>query len=188
MTILKDCEKRKKWINTQRYLLQHLKNIWSGGRRLFTATTHQKLTEVIPDQQLSPNFRLYEFLTLDKQEIVVSYCIATTTWQISDRSLAKPLLDARLINFSYLAWALEAIRAKWNKPIRIHSGYRTVQHNKDVGGHPQSLHRIAKAVDFSVHSISARDVQIELTHWCGGLGAYETFTHIDLGVHRRWNG
>ena len=34
-------------------------------------------------------------------------------------------------------------------PVRVESGYRTPEHNKDVGGEEKSFHRIGQAVDIS---------------------------------------
>lgn len=51
---------------------------------------------------------------------------------------------------------LQAVRDKVKKPMRITSGYRTKEHNKNVGGVNSSLHLIGAAADVSVvnHDLS----------------------------------
>jgi uncharacterized protein YcbK (DUF882 family) len=88
---------------------------------------------------------------------------------------------------------LQAIREKIGKSITIVSGYRCEKHNHKVGGAKQSQHCLGNAADIRVHGIAPDDFQ----HWlvvnfnkeCGGIGCYDTFTHIDCrDGHARWNG
>lgn len=53
---------------------------------------------------------------------------------------------------------LEPIRAKFNKPLIITSGYRSKQLNTAIGGHPNSDHMQGNAVDFYVKDCVLRDV------------------------------
>ena len=47
---------------------------------------------------------------------------------------------------------LQPIRDKWNAPIVITSGYRSVELNKAVGGSPTSQHRTGDAADIRTKS------------------------------------
>ncbi len=89
-----------------------------------------------------------------------------------------------------LILVLEAIRAHFGRPVRIHCGCRCPSHNAEVGGAPSSQHLYGKAADIAVAGIPPSRVAdyIDQT-WpnLGGLGRYPTFTHIDVRGHRaRW--
>jgi len=90
---------------------------------------------------------------------------------------------------------LQAIRTKYGKSVTITSGYRSVAHNKKVGGADSSLHLSGQAADFNVFGLSPAQVRddIEKKRIPGvdpakiGLGKYAGFTHIDSrGVKARW--
>ena len=42
------------------------------------------------------------------------------------------------------------LRGRWGNPLHVTSGYRTPEHNRKVGGRPQSQHLQGRAVDVSV--------------------------------------
>ena len=42
------------------------------------------------------------------------------------------------------------LRERWGKPLYVTSGYRTPEHNRKVGGRPQSQHLQGRAVDMTV--------------------------------------
>ena len=42
------------------------------------------------------------------------------------------------------------LRERWGKPLYVTSGYRTPEHNRKVGGRPQSQHLQGRAVDVTV--------------------------------------
>ena len=94
-------------------------------------------------------------------------------------------------NLEKLMNMLEEIRsAVGNKAISIHSGYRTVSHNKKCGGAPKSQHLTASAADIKVSGIKPSDVYAicdRLVGSRGGVGKYSTFTHVDIrGKRARW--
>lgn len=92
-------------------------------------------------------------------------------------------------NLQQLAIALEKVRAMCgNRPIFINSGFRTPEHNEEVGGAPNSQHLLGKAADIEVQGLKPCVVQEILHDWNGGLGSYETWTHVDTGEKRRWTG
>lgn len=97
-------------------------------------------------------------------------------------------------NLYELAKNLEVIRAFYNKPIKVNSGYRSPQHNKNVGGSPKSQHVLGKAADIVIDGITPKElaqgikVLIENNKISeGGIGIYDTFTHYDIrGTKARW--
>ena len=94
------------------------------------------------------------------------------------------------------AGIMEAIRDHFGgRPITVNSWYRTPAYNRQVGGAKNSAHMRGHAVDFTVAGMTPRQVQAALRKAIasgklamGGLGCYATFTHIDLGKRRTWEG
>ncbi len=83
---------------------------------------------------------------------------------------------------------LEAIRAHFERPVRVTSGFRCVTHNVAVGGSLDSQHRRGRAADIAVSGISPSDVA-DLAEDLGlSVGRYVNFTHIDSrsGPPARW--
>lgn len=97
-----------------------------------------------------------------------------------------------------LCEALEVIRLEFNKPITILSGYRSPAFNTAIGGAKTSQHMQGRAADIQIKGISAQKVHDRIlalvqtgNFYLGGLGAYDTFTHIDVrpGARlARWRG
>lgn len=75
-------------------------------------------------------------------------------------------------------------------PIRIISGFRCVQHNRDVGGKIGSIHLIGKAADIQIHGYDMIKIADQFEDsW--GLGRYpgRHFLHCDVrGYKARWTG
>jgi putative chitinase len=63
-----------------------------------------------------------------------------------------------MANARLMAAALETIRTKFGRPIRVTSCYRAPEVNKAVGGSVTSSHRFALAVDFTVDDFSNKRV------------------------------
>lgn len=114
--------------------------------------------------RLGPHFVLNEFASGDGADIV----------------LVHPCLVG----------LLEVIRAHFDKPVIINSGYRTPAHNQNVGGSSGSKHMLGLAADIRLPGISpeevARYADNELK--AGGVGRYSSFTHVDVANYRRWSG
>lgn len=116
------------------------------------------------DWYLSDHFKLSEFACKDGSDIV----------------LVHPLLVA----------GLESIRAEINAPLIINSGYRSHLYNQQIGGTPQSAHLWGFAADIQSPRVSPVEIQeIAEDLGFGGIGSYNTFTHVDCkGSGRRWQG
>ena len=91
---------------------------------------------------------------------------------------------------------LEDIRAIVGKPIRILSGYRCLDHNREIGGATSSMHMVGFAADIAPPtgmSISRfyELCQLGVKKYQGGCGCYikSNFVHVDvrcLPPNRRW--
>ena len=103
-----------------------------------------------------------------------------------------------LENVKLLAIQLQKIREYVGKPIRINSAYRSEAHNQAIGGVKTSQHILGKAADITIDTFTPDEVvsiiENMLTNemlggfYIGGLGSYNTFTHIDIREKKaRWN-
>lgn len=100
-----------------------------------------------------------------------------------------------LDNIKLLAIQLQSIRDYFNEPIKINSAYRCPDHNKAIGGVYSSQHVLGKASDIRITGTSssrvADGIEDMVNNGCiniGGLGRYDTFTHIDIRDNKaRWN-
>jgi len=91
-----------------------------------------------------------------------------------------------LIHFQ-LVDLLEAIRAVLGKPVRIDSGYRSPAHNRKVGGASASYHVKGMAADIVVPGARPSEVaSVARGLGAGGVKAYNSFTHVDVGPVRTW--
>lgn len=85
---------------------------------------------------------------------------------------------------------LENIREHFGKPVNINSGYRCPAHNARVGGAKRSMHLEGKAADLWIGGVDPQavyDYADGLIGGGGGVGDYNTFTHIDVrGYRARW--
>ena len=92
---------------------------------------------------LSPHFRLSEFTRSATAERL----------QINNQPDA-----AHLQNLMQLAQSLEEVRALFNVPLLVSSGYRSAALNQAVGGVATSDHAQGLAVDFTVQGQSVQAV------------------------------
>jgi len=85
---------------------------------------------------------------------------------------------------------LESLRAHFDAPIKINSGYRSPEHNAKVGGAKGSYHVKGMAADIVVKGVPASKVYNYLNaHHYGGVGRYSRFTHVDVRDGKaRWQG
>lgn len=83
---------------------------------------------------------------------------------------------------------LEELRVKTG-PLIINSGYRCPTHNKNVGGAKNSQHIKGTAADVRATKMSPSNVYNHANRIFsnGGVGKYNTFTHVDVrGYRSRW--
>ena len=97
--------------------------------------------------QLSKHFQLKEF----------------TKSQIAARNGFKNLPSAGDIkNLENLCYEiLEPVRAKFDKPVTITSGYRSLETNRKLGSSDSSQHTKGQAVDFEIAGVT----NIEIAYW-----------------------
>ena len=77
---------------------------------------------------------------------------------------------------------LDLLREKFDKPIKINSGYRSENHNANVGGTPNSSHIKGLAVDISCNNSKDRFAIIDICLDLGitRIGVASSFIHIDV--------
>tara|TARA_R110000765_G_scaffold5388_3_gene16816 strand:+ start:2353 stop:2745 length:393 start_codon:yes stop_codon:yes gene_type:complete len=96
----------------------------------------------------------------------------------------------------HLAWALQHIRYQCGAPLSVTSGYRCPDHNKAVGGVKNSQHVQCNAADIQLSTPNnskiadiAEELSDNLIVPIGGVGRYNTFTHVDIRYDKaRWTG
>lgn len=114
---------------------------------------------------LSKNFKVSEFKCNDGSDTVL----------ISDK-----LVDL-----------LQKIRDHFGVAVTINSGYRTSTYNKKVGGATNSQHVKGTAADIvakGVDPLTVAQYAEYLMPNSGGIGVYQTFTHVDVRTSRsRWD-
>ncbi len=99
----------------------------------------QPAITVTPDMQLSPNFKLAEFI---KSETAIRKRIDNTPGPAHAQNLKRVCEKI-----------LEPVRNHFNKPVRINSGYRGPALNAAVGGSSKSQHCNGEAVDFEIDGL-----------------------------------
>ena len=103
--------------------------------------------------------------------------------------------DEVLDNLKMLAVQLEIIRAHFNAPVIINSGYRNLDYNRNIGSKDTSQHVRGTAADIVIKGVSPDEVADAVEFLIntgmlkeGGVGRYNTFTHYDIrGTRARWN-
>ena len=97
-------------------------------------------------------------------------------------------------NVQELAENLQVIRDVYGK-IDLTNSYRCKDHNADVGGSVNSQHLKGKAADIKSKAFSPSeiatitdDLMKNESFTLGGVGIYNTFTHVDIrGSRARWS-
>lgn len=114
---------------------------------------------------ISANFRIREFACNDGSDSVV---------------ISEELVEV-----------LQKIRDHFGKAVVINSAYRTPAYNKKVGGAVNSQHVKGTAADIvvaGVDPLSVAQYAEFLMPSSGGIGVYQTFTHVDVRASRaRWD-
>ena len=97
---------------------------------------------------------------------------------------------------------LETIRAEFDRPMVIVSGYRSPAHNAEVGGASASQHMQGRAADIVLVNVKPSVVHARVLELyeqgrlpaLGGLGKYDGWVHVDIrpqnpaGHLARWEG
>lgn len=94
-------------------------------------------------------------------------------------------IDLRLVDI------LQKVRDHFNKPVVVTSGYRTENHNKNVGGAKNSYHLLGKAADLFINGVKAEEIAKFLANQnILGIGLYinrsQEFVHVDTRSLRYW--
>lgn len=126
-----------------------------------------------------------------------AYCSPNLTWAelaCRDRIRTPYPLDWRETRALELAAAFEALRAAVGLPLVVLSAYRTIAHNRAVGGAPDSQHVQGRALDLlppkGWHAIQLAAVARRIPQ-IRGLGVYSGFVHVDVRPTERiavWRG
>ena len=92
-----------------------------------------------------------------------------------------------------LPMVCEYIRMRCNKGITINSGYRTITHNKNVGGVDNSQHVYGTAADLKTPSgftpAKMASIAREIMPDWGGVGIYDWGIHVDVREKKSdWTG
>ncbi len=89
-----------------------------------------------------------------------------------------------------LAEILDSIRDYFHEPVTVTSGNRCRRYNAQVGGAMNSQHLYSKAADIKVQGVEPADVADfaeEYLQETGGVGRYNSFTHVDVRNQKaRW--
>lgn len=85
---------------------------------------------------------------------------------------------------------LIALAQSIGRPIRLNSGYRTPEYNSSVGGAKKSMHTQRKAADIQwpIEGTEGKKEFMQKAIDAGftGIGAYNSFMHVDIGNKRCW--
>ena len=93
-----------------------------------------------------------------------------------DRAGSQYKMNTRLLDI------IENLGMLTNSFIVINSGYRTISHNKKVGGVAKSSHLFGGAVDIACHSSALRFLIVKYAIQLGvrRIGLGQNFIHIDI--------
>jgi uncharacterized protein YcbK (DUF882 family) len=91
-------------------------------------------------------------------------------------------------------WMERVRQALGNRPLHVNSWCRCPSHNAAIGASTNSYHMKGMAVDITVRDMTPAQVHARLKTFqgegklIGGLGRYISFTHVDRGPVRSWDG
>ena len=97
-------------------------------------------------------------------------------------------------NVTELAENLQVLRDAVGR-LDLTNAYRCKEHNADVGGSVNSQHLKGKAADIKSKTLNPKDMATTVDDLMksekfklGGVGIYNTFTHVDIrGSRARWS-
>lgn len=98
-------------------------------------------------------------------------------------------IDVELLD---LIFAIQKWLVDWgiDRPMVVHSGYRTHRTNSKEGGSARSMHLKGRAIDFHIEGVPAKYLgRLVQIFGIGGVGFYlnRGFVHADTGSVRQWS-
>lgn len=125
----------------------------------------------------------------DGQQVSNENYIACCTLLRDVQSGSVAHIDLGLLDlvFSMQKWLVE-----WgiDRPLTVHSGYRSPATNAREGGARNSMHMQGRAIDFHIQGIPSEYMgRLARIFGVGGVGFYvgnTGFTHVDTGSVRSW--
>ncbi|MCT2583575.1 D-Ala-D-Ala carboxypeptidase family metallohydrolase [Actinophytocola gossypii] len=93
-------------------------------------------------------------------------------------------------NVRRLMYKLEAVRKKaGDRPITINSGFRSINHNSNVGGASNSQHMYGIAADIVISGRSvSQTISYAQSSGFSGIIRYSSFTHVDSRAEYSYGG
>jgi hypothetical protein len=126
--------------------------------------------------QITPHFAAHEFDCKDGTPYPLDLVEKDGT----------PYRISRLLK---LCETLEVIReAAGGRPLRVTSGFRSLEYNRRLGSSDNSQHVKGRAADIqhpiltagALHTLILKLYNAHKLPWLGGLGHYITFVHVDV--------
>ncbi|WP_240627230.1 D-Ala-D-Ala carboxypeptidase family metallohydrolase [Thermoflavimicrobium daqui] len=132
--------------------------------------THAKLNALEDADGSTKHFNWNEFYSKDGSKF--------TGGKVNEQAVKE--------NVRRTMWKLEAMRKKaGERAVTVNSGFRSIKHNKKVGGASNSQHQYGIAADIKIKGYSVSKM-FELGKTCGfsGLLTYEAkgFLHVDSRI------
>ena len=121
-------------------------------------------------------------MTVRQESVAVKTNVKMTLKYFSYEEFASPDVphSGEYMDADFLSM-LDSAREISGIPFKINSGYRTIEHNYDVGGKPNSSHIVGKAADIAVKGSRQRWVITQALIQAGfnRIGIAKTFIHVD---------
>jgi len=117
--------------------------------------------------------------------------VPSTLWRwanFTPKEIACKGTGELLINFDAMD-KLQDLRELLGVPFSPNSAYRSINHNRSIGGSAKSMHLHGRAFDIPLSKNIGREALKLVSLKCGftGLGDYDTFVHVDTGSPRHWD-
>ncbi|ARM88268.1 peptidase M15 family protein [Rhizobium sp. CIAT894] len=86
---------------------------------------------------------------------------------------------------------IKTVENHFGRPVIVTSGYRDEEHNRQVGGADESMHKSCEAADIQIDGVTKWDIAAYIRSLPnrGGVGTYchTDSVHLDTGKSRDWN-